>query len=362
MKQYTDLLAKLNAPDAAEAFKRIEAEKPKDYKPPRRLFIKSGIKPVDLYCYLYSRFGAPNGFQSFLRKDDSNNMFHWHYSLWADDTGIEIMAATYKIEVWLPEKFCFTENPLEDFVKAIIDDLPNQGEGLKKIRSNLEKWFLFANPVRRLQLALSGMLKRAGELLEMTKHPPKQPETIQDSEAYGAVFQPLANASSEAFGLCRSVRMLSPVLAESFVNLLIFLLCKSEIRADERLYENVKRAPIDIRIKSLSLNCIGFAKPVDYSTDVCKGIHSMFNSRNDFLHGNIDPKNDHHELVYFNGTVPLFAEWKDFYKRCFASQLKSNDYEAAGKEMQLITAFMEQVIEALDPNVAQEIKKMLRNR
>lgn len=35
------------------------------------------IKPLDLYCYLYAKYGPPNGIQNFLRSDDSDNLIHW---------------------------------------------------------------------------------------------------------------------------------------------------------------------------------------------------------------------------------------------------------------------------------------------
>jgi hypothetical protein len=138
--------------------------------------------------------------------------------------------------------------------------------------------------------------------------------------------------------------MLIPVLVETFVNFLIFILCKPEIKRDERLHESVKRAQIDIRIKSLHLHCVGFSKAVDYSTEACKNIHSIFNDRNDLLHGNINPQQEQHEIVYFNRTVPLFVEWRDFYQRCFASQLQSADYDLATKEMDQVQAFIEEVV------------------
>jgi len=359
MDHYAALLGRLSAPDTDTVFERTAAEKPSGYKPPRRLFIKSAIRPVDLYCYLYARFGPPNGIQNVLRANDSHNIFHWHYSLWADNAGIEIMAGTYKIEVWYPDAFCFSTHPLEDFVNAIVADLRNHQQAAKRIKARLEKWLVFANPFHRLQLALDGMLKRADSLLQLAKHPPKQPETAEESAAFGELFEPVAAASYEAFGLCRSVRMLLPVLAETFVNFMLFTLCKPEIKSDERLYESIKRAPIDIRIKSLSFNCVGFHSPVDYATETCKRLHTMFNNRNNLLHGNVNPQSDHHEVVYFNGTVPLFTEWLDFYQRCFGAQLKSNDYDLAVGELANVLAFVEQIISSLQPGVRTEVRKML---
>src|SRR5438034_7671325 len=43
--------------------------------------LRNEVRPVDLYCYLGARFGPPNGFQNFLRKDDSDNLIHWEWTL-----------------------------------------------------------------------------------------------------------------------------------------------------------------------------------------------------------------------------------------------------------------------------------------
>ncbi len=286
-------------------------------------------------------------------------MFHWHYSLKVDELWIEIMAGSYKIEIWYPSELCFSENPLEDFLAAVLADFRNHGPALKKVREGLEKWCVFANPYHRLDVALTGMLERAGSLLDGTRQRPKHPETPEESESFGKAFQPIAEASYEAFGLCRSVRMLLPVIAETFVNLVIYILCKPEIKDDQRLYDSFKRSQIDIRIKSLHLYCMGFTKPIDYGSDTCKALHTIFNSRNDLLHGNINPEADMHELVYFNGTVPLFTEWKDFYERCFAAHLRSDDYKSATMEKATIDSFTQEVIACLTEPVREELKLIL---
>jgi hypothetical protein len=41
---------------------------------PSVLAVRHHLSPVDVYCYLKGRFGDPNGFQNFLRRDDSDNL------------------------------------------------------------------------------------------------------------------------------------------------------------------------------------------------------------------------------------------------------------------------------------------------
>jgi hypothetical protein len=99
------------------------------------MFITGDIKPVDLYCYFYARFGPPNGMQNFLRSNDSHNMFHWHYSLWVDDVGIGIMPTTSKIEVWYAETFCYSDRPLEYLIAAITADRRTYDKPLNEIKA-----------------------------------------------------------------------------------------------------------------------------------------------------------------------------------------------------------------------------------
>ena len=54
------------------------------------LAIRDKISTVDMYCYLKARFGEPNGFQTFLAKDDSDNWIHWDYNLKAGCADLHI--------------------------------------------------------------------------------------------------------------------------------------------------------------------------------------------------------------------------------------------------------------------------------
>ena len=53
------------------------------------------------------------------------------------------------------------------------------------------------------------------------------------------------------------------------MNVLIYVLMRPEIRSDQRLTESVFRQPIDVRVKSLSINCIGFKQQPDYAGAEC---------------------------------------------------------------------------------------------
>lgn len=110
----------------------------------------------------------------------------------------------------------------------------------------------------------------------------------------------------EAMALCVSIEMIAPVMGEAAVNLLMLLLAKSELRNDKRLMEKFTRDQIDVRIKSLHLHCDGFAVPVSASNKRFKEFLRVMSRRNDTLHGNINPKKDFGEILYFDQrNIPL---------------------------------------------------------
>src|SRR5438876_5378168 len=53
---------------------------PKDLR--STLDIVNEVRPADLFCYLWARFGRPkpNGVQNILRSNDSDNLIHWDWT------------------------------------------------------------------------------------------------------------------------------------------------------------------------------------------------------------------------------------------------------------------------------------------
>lgn len=89
---------------------------------------------------------------------------------------------------------------------------------------------------------------------------------------------------------------------------------RPELKIDDRLRDNTIRQPIDVRVKSLHMTCVGFERPVDYAHEACKAYHSLVNERNDMLHGNVVLEKLKFNEVYFNGRVPVFKEYRSMWE------------------------------------------------
>ena len=128
-----------------------------------------------------------------------------------------------------------------------------------------------------------------------------------------------------------------------------------------RLRENAFKQHIDVRVRSLAINCSGFKKSVDYSDPICGRYHSLVNERNDLLHGNVVIDKLRFNEVYFSGNVPIFKEYRSMWNRAFDVQRESVGLDKVKDELAIVNDFIEYVMSCLDdrqrPNVEQVISR-----
>ena len=107
------------------------------------LAIRDKISTVDMYCYLKARFGEPNGFQTFLAKDDSDNWIHWDYNLKAGDAEIYISGMSREIHILTSEQL--SDEQWRDLIVNIKTDFARVGQDKSTVLKSLEKWAVFQN-------------------------------------------------------------------------------------------------------------------------------------------------------------------------------------------------------------------------
>jgi hypothetical protein len=325
--------------------------------------IGNEVKPADLYCYLGARFGAPNGIQNLLRKDDSDNLIHWDWTLACEYGWVSFLGMNFRTEVQLIGPFPFNNDDKDSFITQLRDDFPKQRAKMSEISSLLERWTEFANPYQRLRRAIDLLLK---ELDALSLDPKAQAipdfHLHADPTRYKQKWEEIAMRYSRGLGICFGIRSMNPVMAEAFVNLILFALMKKDIRDDKRLRENAFRQHIDIRIKSLHLTCDGFVTPIDYANEACRDYHAIVNERNDLLHGNVSIEKLKFNEVYFNGRVPVFQEYRSMWDRSVGVDVKSVGLDKVANEVAAVRRFIGYVLSCLDPTVREEVQKMLDKR
>jgi hypothetical protein len=322
---------------------------------------KTEISPADLYCYLGARFGRPNGPQNFFRSDDSDNLIHWDWVLDHPSGDIHIMGMNFRTELWIGGTLNVTDEDRLALAQLIKADFKNHGPKMAEVRRSLEKWTEFVNPYQRLSRAVEKILLEIEEL-DLRPETQKLPDITSAGSVEVDNWSAVLDRYSKGLGLCFGVRSMLPVMAEAYVNFLLFVLMRPELKNDERLRENALRQPIDVRVKTLHMTCIGFERPIDYSSPQCKAYHSLVNERNDLLHGNVVLEKLRFNEVYFHGKVPVFNEYRSMWERSVGVEIQSVGLHRLTAEVQAVKSFIEYLTTCMQPVVKEQIARMAEMR
>lgn len=126
----------------------IEKRQPKGFS---GWILKNEIRPISIYCYLYAKYGPPNGFMNFLRNDSSDNLVHWEWTLMNDDGMVMFQGHNYRTEVQFLGNFNRPEITKANLVSQIKADLGAYAKQMTAIC-----WRRYrSNPVAEISLTQS---------------------------------------------------------------------------------------------------------------------------------------------------------------------------------------------------------------
>lgn len=326
-----------------------------------KLIIRNEITPADLCSYFDARFGPPNGLQNYLRSDDSNNLIHWEWVFRTPRGLVTFQGQNFRTEIWFTSGENCTQETLPELLAQIKADFKNYGRDMSDFRKRIEDWTEFVNPYARIKSSVECLLL---ELEELKLQPEDEAIPSADSAAQIAAqrWSELVTKYSKGLGICFGIRSMLPVMAEAYVNLMMFVLFRQHIKDDSRLRDHTIKQPIDIRIKTLHTNCIGFSKPVDYSSDSCKAYHSLVNERNDLLHGNVVIDKLKFSEVYFLGKIPIFKEYRSMWERTVGVDVEAVGLHRLQNEVKVVRDLITCINSCLDPKVKSQMEMLAQRR
>lgn len=322
--------------------------------------IENEIKPSDLFCYLYSKFGPPNGIQNFLRSDDSDNLIHWDWTLAHSKGLITILGLNMRTEVQLLGDWDFANCDRQQFIDFIKNDFAKYGKQMSQFRSEtLEDWDMFVNPYQLLRKAITQLKSDLDSLALNPEAEQMQNPQLggdwDDHDKFKKQWGEVTARYNRGVGLSMALRAMTPVLAESYINLLFFILCRPDIKKNERLYNSNVRANIDIKVQSLHINCIGFKTTVDWTSTECRRYNSVINERNDMLHGNVVIEKLKFSEIHFLGKVPVFKNYKNIWQQSIGVAIDASGMNKVLGDLETVDNFIAYIAACLEPDVKERI-------
>lgn len=273
------------------------------------LVLQRTISPFDAYTYLHARFGPPNGLQTFIAKDDSDNLFHWDYNLKAGNKNITFVGATEEVHVWFDANM--SDAQCLHFINTLRVDFGRVRKLKGKFTQTLEKWNIFpnqyltiANRCAELYHTVSSAVPRVQNKIISDLQISQNLSSDNHRKSHGKLMSAVTSASTE-------LSVLIPVMFESFIGLIIAVFIRPEIKRDAVEFNSFVRSPLNLKLVRLAEKCKGFERSLTQNNPVFGRYWSVVNKRNDILHGNVDPVRHAVEVVYFHGKRPLYKSGGD---------------------------------------------------
>lgn len=324
------------------------------------LIIRTHLTPLDVYCYLKARFGEANGFQNYLRRDDSDNLIHWEYQVQAHGVNMNIMGSDRQIHFWIGEML--TDQQWKELISIIKGDYKRVGVEKSRVLRGLEKWMVFPNKYVQIADVCAELYEDiCNNIGGFESYRPTSVHQRREGKARSAVAEKLSKRAGKLYGNCIQLALLTPILAEAFINLLILVLCKPETRNDKAAFEQFVRSHIHTKIFSLSEHCIGFANALDENTPGFKEFKRVMDRRNHAIHGNIDPIRERLETVYFHGKVPVFSETGDHLGRYFDAMERQYAPQRVIDDYISTHSFLIEIVRNLEPMVGFQLWQVLED-
>jgi hypothetical protein len=280
----------------------------------------------------------------------------WHYTLAWRKRHVHIVCYHFRIDVIFGPGPEVDVTPAE-FASFLTNALARHKQQLGEARKKVERFKSFLNPFSHMLDAINRLLVRARELDEGLVKTRGHPESLHDIQWHYENQEKHSMAASELTGCCLSVRMMAPVAAEMFINLIIFNLFRNEGEPSDAK-KDFKRASIIDRVETLADRCDGFAIRPDMKSDAIRGFLDLMNRRNDLLHGNIKPEDRVEDDFQVHDGVPTIMKFRSMFDRALGPTINAFPLAEAERDCQVALGFINYLLSCLDDKWKQEYELM----
>lgn len=326
-----------------------------------RIIIRRELSAASLYLYLLARFGNPNGIMSKIRDDIDNlrRTLLWHYTLAWKGRLIDIVCHNFRIDIIFSAGQEVDITP-EQFSLLVKDGLIRHHKDVQIARRKVERYKSFLNPLSHILDSIDRMILKAEDLDGTLVKSRAHPETLEDIKWHIDNHDKYSKAASELAGYCLSVRMMCPVAAEMFINLLIYNLFK-DIGNRQQAIDDFSRLSIITRVKHLATKCNGFIHSPDEDAQPIKNFLTLMNRRNDLLHGNIKPESRTEDDFQVHNDIPTIVKFRSMFDRALGPTLNAFPIDEVKRDRKFAEEFILYILSCLDERSYDEIHPMIRS-
>jgi hypothetical protein len=311
------------------------------------LVIRSHLRPLDIYAYLKARFGPPNGFLTMIKdQEDSDNWAHWDYVIQAGQYQVAFVGTTRDVHVSVQARL--SDAGWKALIVGLKGEFARLGREKSEVVRSLEKWTIFQNKYGNIADLCADLHQRLSDADKVSDFDEYVYPKYKSKRTLGRL-QSARKVAATIYQDCLVLSMATPVYAEAAINMMIQIAAKPALRTDEDALESFIRLPMPDKLERLSEAVDGLLEDPRAFGETYDGFMRVWSKRNDRLHGNLHPKTDYVEVVYFDDKTPLFAEGGDNVGRFIESLHRVHQPDQVIADYEAATLFVISLMAAFTP-------------
>ncbi|MCS6290055.1 MAG: hypothetical protein H8K10_13925 [Nitrospira sp.] len=313
-----------------------------------KLVLPGDFDELALFSLLKWRFGAPNGFMSFLGRPggDPDGPFKWDYLFNPrGNLKLQILRTAHGIEVWWWGETCNSSSILR-YLEHNLD--LHKGE-IEREAKNLEEYTLLLNPYVRHRLIATQTL----EALRLIKPlaptlPPIAGAKKKEIHGYTKRMEAYIKLTQKQASLNLLLVMESAYMAEAYLNLILAVFMREEVKLSQSIYMETLMRKWRSKIERLHLDCNSIKSPANLGDSRVRDAKTMFDLRNRVAHSYPDTKDLKLGTMWFHQSYPILPKAVSFesFTIALSNQLPSvDDAIFCMKAADQLIAFLSELID-----------------
>ncbi len=292
-----------------------------------------------LYALLLWKTGPPRGFFTLALPlgGDPDAPFKWDFTFRVStDYKISIFRSWLGLHAWVNGPECSVGDLLTFLGRAMKSHKGEITETLK----GFEEYTVMVNPVVRYRNHAEFADRSLRKLKEVPIVPPPDIHCRHsEKERHARSLAKHMQAMDEINFFASQAVLSSAFWVESYLNVLITLLARPEVKENGEEFSAFLRASWRAKLNKLSIYCLYIEPKIDFTHDAIKSAKQLFELRNHLAHGTPDPQHWGVGKMYFHGRTPMLPDSTPYDVFQTATTVANPSRSAAHDSLVQATAF-----------------------
>ena len=321
-------------------------------------FLPEGFDELRLFALLKAKFGSPNGFLTFLGRQggDPDGPFKWDYIFSPDGkVNVQVVRTVKAVEI----RWWNGNLEPEELVEYLERSISQNADRIEDAIATLDHYKLILNPYIRHKTLADLAAKELSELsLIEPQFPNDENRSEEDLEQFKNEYADYITSVDKQASLTLLSVTESAFMAEAYLNMLLAVLLRPEIRASKSIQQETLFRKWRSKVERLPLDCLHVLTP-DMGDSCLRDAKTMFDLRNKVAHSYPDKEGMKVGEMWFEQSFPVLEAGQPFKKFVIALHNQLPSVSEAFFCIDAASRFVQFLAQLIDPKIRESIEFLI---